>query len=255
MNVAPVDWLILGALFVALLALAVWINSQCRSVADYLVSGRKVRLWLGMGAGIAGEIGLVSIVAMCEQGYMRGFGFVLIGLMSMCVMVPLFGVFGFGIERFRADQSNVGTAVHRDAIQLASPDLDGIREFGGRRTADVYLSDRGCRLCPGPDPRARARPRGWRLDSQRLDGDGRPLGLRDVLHVFRGLCHVGGRQLRANDHHHGGHLLAVGVPGGRLRSAKLLDDVGANERPRARSTRLSKVKTPTPSSGLLGCWS
>ena len=105
MNITPIDWQILGVLFLALLALAIWINTRCRSVADYLVSGRKVRLWLGMGAGIAGEIGLVSIVAMCEQGYMRGFGFVLIGLLSMCVMVPLFGVFGFGIERFRASKA------------------------------------------------------------------------------------------------------------------------------------------------------
>ncbi len=105
MNVASIDWTILGVLFLALLAMAVWINGKCRSVADYLVSGRKVRVWLGMGAGIAGEIGLVTIVGTCEQGYMRGFGFVLIAIMSMMIMVPLFGVFGFGIERFRASKA------------------------------------------------------------------------------------------------------------------------------------------------------
>jgi SSS family solute:Na+ symporter len=105
MNVASIDWTILGVLFVMLLAMAVWVNSRCRSVADYLVSGRKVRVWLGMGAGIAGEIGLISIVGMCEQGYMRGFGFVLIAIMSMVIMVPMFGIFGFGIERFRASKA------------------------------------------------------------------------------------------------------------------------------------------------------
>ncbi len=105
MNVAGVDWLILGGLFLVLLGMAFWINSKCRSVADYLVSGRKVRIWLGMGAGIAGEIGLISIAGMCEQGYMRGFGFVLIATMSMLIMTPLFGVFGFGIERFRASKA------------------------------------------------------------------------------------------------------------------------------------------------------
>ena len=97
--------MILGVLFLALLGMAVWINGKCRSVADYLVSGRKVRIWLGMGAGIAGEIGLISIVGMCEQGYMRGFGFVLIGTLSILIMTPLFGVFGFGIERFRASKA------------------------------------------------------------------------------------------------------------------------------------------------------
>lgn len=105
MNVTAVDWTIVLVLLAALLAMAIWINTRCRSVADYLVSGRKVRLWLGMGAGIAGEIGLVSIVAMLEQGYMRGFGFVLIGLITMAITLPLFGVFGFGIERFRATRA------------------------------------------------------------------------------------------------------------------------------------------------------
>ena len=105
MNIATIDWLILGALFVALLALAVYVNAQCRSVADYLVSGRKVRVFLGMGAGVAGEIGLVTIVGTCEQGYTRGFGFVLIAIITMFVLVPLFGIFGFGIERFRASKA------------------------------------------------------------------------------------------------------------------------------------------------------
>ncbi len=105
MNVTPIDWLIVITLFAALLAMAVWINGQCKSVADYLISGRKVRLWLGLGAGIAGEVGLVTIVSICEQGYMRGFGFILIGLLIMLVTVPLLGIFGFGIERFRATRA------------------------------------------------------------------------------------------------------------------------------------------------------
>lgn len=105
MNLTPPDWCILGISFVAFLALAIYLNTLCRSVADYLVSGRKVRLWLGMGSGIAGEIGLVSIVGMCEQGYLKGFSFVFIGILSMAIMVPLFGIFGFGIQRFRATRA------------------------------------------------------------------------------------------------------------------------------------------------------
>ncbi len=105
MKIAPIDWFILGTSFVFFLGLAIYLNSLCRSVADYLVSGRKVRLWLGMGAGIAGEIGLVSIVGMCEQGYLKGFSFVLIALLSMVILVPLFGIFGFGIQRFRATKA------------------------------------------------------------------------------------------------------------------------------------------------------
>jgi len=105
MNVTLVDWLILASLFAALLSMAIYVNTFVRSVADFVVSGRKVRVWLGMGAGIAGEIGLVSIVATCEQGYLRGYAFVLIGIMTQCILLPLFGIFGFGIERFRATKA------------------------------------------------------------------------------------------------------------------------------------------------------
>jgi SSS family solute:Na+ symporter len=105
MHVATIDWLIIAVGFLSFLAMAIYVNSKCRTVADYLVSGRKVRVWLGLGSGIAGEIGLLAIVSVCEQGYGHGFSFVLIGILSMLVTVPLFGVFGFGIERFRASKA------------------------------------------------------------------------------------------------------------------------------------------------------
>lgn len=105
MNVTLIDWIIVAGFFVIFLAMAIYLNAQCRTVADYLVSGRKVRMWLGMGAGLAGEVGLVSIAAMCEQGYLHGFSFVLLAILSMAVLTPLFGYFGFGIERFRATKA------------------------------------------------------------------------------------------------------------------------------------------------------
>jgi len=105
MNVLPVDWLILGIFFVIFLAMAIYINTHIKSVADFLVSGRKVRMWLGIGAGVAGEIGLVTIVSICEQGYLRGFSFVLLAIINVCILIPLFGIFGFGIERFRATKA------------------------------------------------------------------------------------------------------------------------------------------------------
>ena len=101
MHVQGIDWVIVGAGFLFYLTWAIYLNRKCRSVADYLVSGRSVRMWLGMGAGIAGEIGLIDIAAMCEQGYRNGYSFVLLNLLSLLIVVPLFGVFGFGIERFR----------------------------------------------------------------------------------------------------------------------------------------------------------
>ncbi len=102
MNVSLIDWVIVGFFFAASLAVAIYMNSLCRGVADYLVAARKVRMWLGIGAGIGAEIGLVSVAAMCEQGYLRGYSFTLLQILSIAIMVPLFGFFGFGIQRFRA---------------------------------------------------------------------------------------------------------------------------------------------------------
>jgi len=104
MNIHLIDYTILCVGFAFFLGWAIYINTKTKTVADYLVSGRKVKMWLGMGAGIGGEIGLISIAAMCEQGYRNGFSFVLINLLSMIIIVPLFGMFGFGIERFRASK-------------------------------------------------------------------------------------------------------------------------------------------------------
>jgi len=105
MNVIGIDWAIFAVIFVIILAIAIYVNTHVKSVADFLVSGRKVRMWLNLGAGIAGEIGLISIASTCEQGYMRGFAFILIGLIAKFVTIPLFGIFGFGIERFRATKA------------------------------------------------------------------------------------------------------------------------------------------------------
>ena len=54
---------------------------------------------------LGGEIGLLAIASICEQGYAHGYSFVLINLLSIVITVPLFGIFGFGIERFRATKA------------------------------------------------------------------------------------------------------------------------------------------------------
>ncbi len=87
MNITSVDWIILVGSFFLFLIMAIYINTYVKSVADFLVSGRKVKMWLGLGAVVAGEIGLVTIVSVCEQGYMRAFGFVLIGIITSLVFV------------------------------------------------------------------------------------------------------------------------------------------------------------------------
>jgi SSS family solute:Na+ symporter len=105
MRIAPIDWVILAVGFAFFLAWAIYLNRKVRTTADFLVSGRKVRMWLGLSAGIAGEIGLFAIASLCEQGFTHGFSFVAVNLISISITIPLFGIFGFGIQRFRATKA------------------------------------------------------------------------------------------------------------------------------------------------------
>lgn len=96
------DWTIAGTLLLGLIAIAVYLGRLNRSVADFVLAGRKVRKYLGMSAGTAEGLGLASIAASLQQGMQNGFALVWISIILMCYTVPVFGVIGFGIKRFRA---------------------------------------------------------------------------------------------------------------------------------------------------------
>jgi SSS family solute:Na+ symporter len=98
----PLDWTIAGSLLVGLIAVAVYLGRLNKSVADFVLAGRRVRKYLGMSAGTAEGLGLASIAASLQQGMQNGFALVWISVVLMCYTVPVFGVIGFGIKRFRA---------------------------------------------------------------------------------------------------------------------------------------------------------
>lgn len=99
---SPVDWMIALTLLIGLIGVAVYLGRFNRSVADFILAGRRVRKYLGMSAGTAEGLGLASIAATLQQGMQNGFALVWISLLLMCYTVPVFGVMGFGIKRFRA---------------------------------------------------------------------------------------------------------------------------------------------------------
>ena len=137
---------------------AIHLNRKCRSVVDYLVSGRSVRMWLGMGAGIAGEIGLIDISAMCEQGYRNGYSFVLLNVLSLLIVVPLFGIFGFGIERFRATRCISVPQYIEMRFSKNLPHRRGHRQLLRRRASNVHFSHRRCNLPAATSGRAQRTP-------------------------------------------------------------------------------------------------
>lgn len=97
-----VDWYITIIFLIGLIVLGIWLTRYVRSMADFLVAGRKVRKFLGLGSQRAESVGLSSIAGYAQQGFLHGFAFLWVGILTKLWTIPLFGIFGFGIKRFRA---------------------------------------------------------------------------------------------------------------------------------------------------------
>lgn len=96
------DWIVLASLLSALLGIGWWCRRYMRSVADFVIVNRKMRKYLGLSTWSAEGLGLVTIVYIAEQGFREGLAFVWLTLANMLIYVPLFGILGFGIRRYRA---------------------------------------------------------------------------------------------------------------------------------------------------------
>lgn len=96
------DWIIAGGMLLGLVVVAVYLGRLNRSVADFILAGRKVRKYLGMSAGAAENLALAGIAASMQQGMQHGFALIWISVILMAYTIPVFGLLGFGIKRFRA---------------------------------------------------------------------------------------------------------------------------------------------------------
>ena len=106
------DWAITVFLVVAMLVAAFYTKSKTRDVADFIVAGRKVRKWLGMSAMQASGTGIVSIALLGQEGFSRGFSYYWVTLAIGMVALIFFGVYGFGIERFRSTNAMTAAQFH-----------------------------------------------------------------------------------------------------------------------------------------------
>ena len=102
------DALVVLFLLGGLVGVGYWAQRLMRSVAHFTVAGREMGMWLGLSAGVAEGIGLISIANGCQQGYKNGFSYIWLGMAALLLInIPLFGIIGLGIKRFRA--TNVQT--------------------------------------------------------------------------------------------------------------------------------------------------
>ena len=97
MTITTIDWIIFTVMTGGLLAVGYWTRRFVKGVADFTVGGRKMGMWLGLGASSADGIAVASIVAICQESYLRGFSYAWLRLLGVLVVVPLVGIFGFGL--------------------------------------------------------------------------------------------------------------------------------------------------------------
>ena len=100
MNLHVIDWIIVGAFFLALSGVGWYTKRFMRGVADFLVAGRGMRKYLGFAAGDAADKGAASTVAAMEGYYRGGPAILFYGLFGLIWGVFL-GKTGFIIHRYR----------------------------------------------------------------------------------------------------------------------------------------------------------
>jgi SSS family solute:Na+ symporter len=109
MNLPLPDATIVAVLLGGLIGVGYWARRLTRSVSHFTVAGREVGMWLGLDMSMLAEgIGLISIANACQQGFVNGFSVIWLNLGGLLLIdIPLFGIIGLGIKRYRA--TNVQT--------------------------------------------------------------------------------------------------------------------------------------------------
>lgn len=100
MNLQTVDWALLAALFLVPLVIGRLCRPYAHGIADFLVAGRSVGRYLGLGSDSMQSIGAVTILAFWQMNYQAGFAgqwwYLLTPVAGMLVALT-----GWGIYRFR----------------------------------------------------------------------------------------------------------------------------------------------------------
>jgi len=95
-----IDWIILFTLFAALMSIGFVCKKLIKGIADFLVAGRSVGRYLGLGSGSLVGFGAVSTLAIWQMIYKSGF----VGSWFWSFQFPLaifIALTGFAICRFR----------------------------------------------------------------------------------------------------------------------------------------------------------
>jgi SSS family solute:Na+ symporter len=104
MHFSALDWTILVAVYVAMVAGVLLLKPFMRSVVDFLAAGRTAgRYLLSVSQGVA-ALGAITVVGYLEQNFVAGFSLTWWGF-SQAIVILILTVSGFVIYRFRQTRS------------------------------------------------------------------------------------------------------------------------------------------------------
>ncbi len=123
-NFTVLDWFIVSVYLIGIVAVGVYIKRYISDVADFIVAGRGLKVFLGIASMIGTELGLVTVMYSAQKGFTGGFAAFHIALASAIVALVV-GLTGFIVVPLR--RMNVMTIPEFYEKRFGS----GVRILGG----------------------------------------------------------------------------------------------------------------------------
>jgi len=101
-NFTNLDWVIVAVYLLGSILVGVYANRYIGNLADYLVAGRALGVYLCVATMTGTELGLVTVMYNAEEGFMRGFSAFTIGLIACFTSVTI-GLTGVIVSRLREE--------------------------------------------------------------------------------------------------------------------------------------------------------
>jgi solute:Na+ symporter, SSS family len=99
-NFGVADWAIVVVFLVISTALGILAMKYIRNMEDYVVAGRGVKTYLGIASMIAAEMGLVTVMYSAQKGFLCGFAFFSVAVLS-AIAGLIVGMTGFIVVPLR----------------------------------------------------------------------------------------------------------------------------------------------------------
>jgi SSS family solute:Na+ symporter len=99
-NFTSIDWAIVAVYCIASIGVGVFANRYVGNLADFIVAGRGLNVWLGLATMTGTEIGLVTLMYQAEWGYTNGFAGYYTGVVWGIAFLVI-GTSGFIIHKLR----------------------------------------------------------------------------------------------------------------------------------------------------------